>query len=175
MDRYYAYIRVPSSTFRDEIIAFEREYQGSSRSEPHITLWRPSILISECDESKLIATLSEAVNGYGPFLVSTKRVGYFNGKQNVHYCIELSPELKLLYKKLNATATTISRETGSFVGKHFHPHITLAQRIQPEQGKKLYQLAKRAFVPYEFMCTEIWLMRIESGQPKWQKVASLPL
>lgn len=176
MTRYYAYIKVPDGSLQHQVLQYEREFQGvTSRSVPHITIWSPRVLLSPYSERDLKAVIAESVRGHGQFQVSTTAVGHFNRKWNVHYCIDLTTELSELARKIKKCAVSISEPSTSYIAPRFHPHITLAQGIDSDQGKVLHKRARLEYVSHHFLCTEIFLMRIREGEVRWATVASFPL
>lgn len=175
MFRYYAYIAVPAGDLRKRVLAYENQYQGNSRSLPHITLISPIQLTPEVTETALVAAVRNAGRDYGTVPIQIKGVGHFNEYRNVHYCVTRSKRLLLLAKRVKESVRTIGTIATSYRAPRYHPHITLAQGITRDQGMELTRLARKTFTATQFGCDRIFLLRIAEGGTRWQKIATVTL
>ena len=173
--RYYAHIRLPSA-LTEEVNRFEHEFQGTSRSVPHITVIKPIHLLHGCKESDLIRGLQTVAETIPAFLVATQGVGFFDGKKNVHYCVEFGGAFRTFIRKLEAVLLQAGYPLGSEgYARVVHPHITLANRISPAQGGLLLQRAKLQYTRQAFLCPEFFFLRIGPKEKAWQTIARFPL
>jgi 2'-5' RNA ligase len=162
------YIPDPLAKFLDELRV---ELTPGCKPHAHVTILPPRPL--DRDLKDAIGQLAEDCRSVPPFRVELGEIQVFE-KSNVVYLniTEGVRELRELYVLLNR---------GSLEYKEnfpYHPHITIAQNITPEQSPQLAAIAKERWAGYQgprgFLVAS--LSFVQNVAPSiWMDVAELPM
>jgi len=163
-----SYIPNPLARFLDDLRA---ELTPGCNSRAHITALPPRPLWNEVKDT--ICQIAEDNRGIPPFWIELGDVRIFEASHVVY--IELARgarELTELYHALNAGPLQYEE---CFP---YHPHITLAQNIQPEDSERLAARARERWAQYEgprgFLLSSLsFVQHVAPGI--WADVAALPL
>lgn len=172
--RYYLNIPLPK-TLEDQIKQIEKQWQGDSRSDPHITIIVPREAQSEIDEAKMIKDICEALIEVHPFLIILGKVGYFGDKSVIYLSIARTSELVRCHSTLVKCLEPFLEKNDSQFSNLPIPHITLATRLNGEKAEAAWQELKDLSLGPSFLCQQIKLLKIDSGKPRWRIVRSFPL
>src|SRR5579862_2140914 len=132
------YILDPLAKFLDDL---RRELTPGCLPRAHVTMLPPRPL------SVSAATATEAarkvVSGFAPFEIVPGDVEIFRTTNVIYIGIKQGErELREIYRALNQ---------GPLTGPEcfpYHPHITLAQELKPEQVQPLYELARKRWAAF---------------------------
>lgn len=172
---YYLHIPLPDP-LAQRIERFEQRYQGSSRSKPHITLIRPRALKPSASEAQLIARLRDAQTNLSGFEIFFGGLGFFGDYHTVYIRIERTPELlryhELLTKKVQ-DLLEIDASAFSELSKFEVPHISIASRMTPEQGRAAWEALQAEAFEGRFLCKTIFLLRQMERHHPWESIFPL--
>ena len=172
--RYYLHIPVPVD-LSGRVGAFEQRWQGSAKSEPHITVVIPRLLSAGSSEAELAARLESALAAVPAFPIRMTGVDYFGSKSVIHIAVERSPEFTYCHETaIHAVEDLLEPSTGEHASIS-HPHITLAARLSPEKGERALREALTQDWYGEFPCDHVHLLRIAPRDARWRIAAVLPL
>jgi 2'-5' RNA ligase len=133
-----AYIPEPLAGFLD---ALRRELAPGCRLRAHITILPPRELA--CDLQTASRELEKALSQTRSFRVSVGEVKVFPGSEVIHVAIDAGLEqLRKLHAQLNqgdCKAPELWR---------YHPHVTLAQDLEPTAVPAAFNLAERRWREY---------------------------
>lgn len=171
---YYLNIPVPTD-LSERVSAFERKWQGTTKSDPHITLVIPRLLIAGRSEAELVSRLETTLVTVPEFQIRMTGSDYFGKKRVVHIRVEHSPEFAGCHEAaMQAVADLLEPATGGHASLS-HPHITLATKLSPEKGEKAWQEALAQEWSGEFRCDRVQLLRMAPTDVRWVIAATLPL
>ncbi|MCW3054252.1 MAG: 2-5 ligase superfamily [Chthonomonadales bacterium] len=172
--RYYLNIPVPTE-LSERVRAFEQRWQGSAKSDPHITLVIPRLLLPGQSEADLVSRLETALSTLPAFPIRLLGLGYFGKKSVLHVGVERSPEFARCHEAaMHAVEGILEPPTGEHASIS-HPHLTLATKLSPKKGEQAWQAALPQDWSGEFVCDRVQLLRIGSRDSRWIVVATLPL
>jgi 2'-5' RNA ligase len=163
-----SYIPNPLARFLDDL---RSELTPGCNSRAHITALPPRPLLHDVKDT--VYQIAEDNRGIPPFWIELGDVQVFEGSHVVY--IELARgarELAELYRALNAGPLKYEE---CFP---YHPHITLAQGIKPEDSVRLAALARERWAEYAgprgFLLSSLsFVQQVAPGI--WADVAALPL
>lgn len=163
---FFIGIRLPQEL--EEICERYRRLFKAPRTVAHITLIPP--FSWEKDREELKSVLQKAAHSTAPFQISGSGLGSFDSSV-LFINVTLTKELSELQRDLAAglAAEGISKDK-----RPYHPHITLATRLNRGQFE-LYQKQLQDFKPdYAFCCREITLFQF-TDKRSWQDCAKIHL
>jgi 2'-5' RNA ligase len=161
---------IPPNEVACEVERWRREFRAP-KTPAHLTLLAPFTL--DQNQQDLLDSLAQVCAGHHRFLISCRGLGNF-GKAVIFIDVRPTPELFALQQDL---ADFLKKRGVEPERRPYHPHITLATRLQPGRFA-LYKQQLIGYNPqYSFACEEITLFRlnIEGRLQRWQIAAALPL
>lgn len=127
-----AYLPEPLAGFVDSL---RREFQPGSEVRSHVTVLPPRPL--SCSTEKAWEQLNQQLQEIIPFRIQLGGPEIFPVTEVVHLAIAAgATDLLLLHERLASGACEF-RETYSY-----HPHVTLAQYLPPEEARRARDLAQ---------------------------------
>jgi 2'-5' RNA ligase len=127
------YIPMPLASFLDDL---RKELVPGCTPRAHVTILPPRPL--EADLTQALTYARATVGGFAPFEIQAGEIEIFPATDVIYLNVqEGERELREMYHALNHGPLAF-REPFPY-----HPHITLAQDLAPEQVKPLYDLAQR--------------------------------
>jgi hypothetical protein len=137
--------------------------QALNRIPAHVTLFHH--LPGE-EESGIVETLAAEVRAEGPLPVRVASVRFIG--RGVAYALE-SPRLSALRGRLAATfAPWLTPQDR----QGYRPHVTVQNKVAPEEARALHRELEAAFVPREIAGTGLLLWRYLSGP--WEARGRFP-
>jgi len=171
---YYLNIPVPTD-LSERVSAFERRWQGSAKSDPHVTLVIPRPLIVGRSEAELVARLESAMAVVPAFPIRRTGIAYFGNKSVVHIGVERSPAFAYCHEiAMQAVEQFLAPSAGEHASIS-HPHVTLATKLSPERGEKALIEALAQDWSGEFPCDRVQLLRIAPRDARWKVIADFIL
>lgn len=129
-----------------------------NRMEAHITLFH--CLPGE-EKAAILRDMEQAAAGYAPFDIPVSDV--MRLKRGAAYQLE-SERLQALYATLFAKwAGWLNPETRD---RPFIPHITVQNKVEPEEAAKTYETLRQDFTPRTLTATGLDMWELING--KWQ-------
>lgn len=168
--RYYLNIPLPNLLER-EIASIEEQWQGSSKSAPHLTIAKPGTLVEYYCESDLIERIEARCSEIKPFTVNYGDVDYFNGRSTIYLKVEATPELMRCHSLLSLAVDTVLEPNGRRESLYI-PHITLANHLRGTKSKAAWQVLSRLTIAGSFVCNGVNLLRMDGNDKSWQPVGS---
>jgi 2'-5' RNA ligase len=147
------------------------ELKPGCRLRAHVTVLPPRPI--DLDIKQSIQSIAAEGQENPPFTIELGSVEIFDKSNVVYLTIRRGEhELHALHENLNSGRLEYD---GPFP---YHPHITLAQDLTPEQAERLAEIARERWASYEgprsFSVEELSFVRsVESGV--WQDLAHLDL
>lgn len=172
--RYYLSIPLPKP-LSDQVQDAEQKWQGTSRSDPHLTIIVPREAEPDLDEAKMVRAIAAALAPIRPFMVILGEVGYFGDHATIYLGVARSSQLVQCHTLLDeAVRPFLVDGQGAF--DHLpNPHITLATHLEGETATLAWQdLLGRKFSG-SFTCDEINLMRKDHHEPHWEVIQKFTL
>lgn len=170
--QYYIYIALPSELAK-RVGAIRRRYPGQWRSLPHITLVIPRTLASKRTERELVRALRDAAATVAPFTIRHKGLACFGPKLFIYVPVHRTSGLRA------CRAACVRAVEGLLdVGlpdPFRRPHITLAGRMTPDEGKQAWRAVKRRSFDGQFVCRDIRLWRMGKNEKRWRLVSRFRL
>lgn len=128
-----AYIPNPLGEFLDRL---REELVPGCRPHAHVTVLPPRPLKSSVDDAWKQACTE--VRGFPPFEIGAGRVEIFSVTDVIYISIETGrPILEAMHSALNIDSLAYEEPF------NYHPHITLAQSLPPQEVWRIYELAKQ--------------------------------
>lgn len=163
-----AYIPDPLARFLNDL---RLELTPGSRPQAHVTILPPRPLESDLKET--LRQLQEDIKGVAPFRIELGEIDVFEASRVVYLGLSRgTKELCTLYRALNCGCL---QYTENFP---YHPHITIAQSMPPEDLTRMVSIAKKRWAEYEGprSCEVSVLSFVQHVAPLiWTDVAALPL
>jgi 2'-5' RNA ligase len=132
------YIPDPLATFLDDL---RRELVPGCFVHAHVTILPPRPLRGESGPA--IERARDVVAAYKPFEIEAGEVEIFPSTDVIYLGIKKGErELREMYSALNGGPLAFREEFP------YHPHITLAQNLQPQQVAELAALARRRWAEF---------------------------
>lgn len=140
----------------------------ASRTVVHLTLIPP--FTWEDDLESLLQLLQNTLKVTKPFVISGEGIGSF-GTRVIFIKVASNQELSALHKALAQTLGTrgVPPET-----RPYHPHITLASRLEPRRFHRYLEDLEGFYPSYSFTCNEIALFQFEEAIG-WHRIGDIPL
>jgi 2'-5' RNA ligase len=163
-----AYIPDPLARFLDDL---RIELTPGCRPHAHVTILPPRPIFD--DLKATIQQIAEDIKGIGPFRIDLGEIEMFEASHVVYLGLaEGANELRQLYRALNCGCLQYAENFP------YHPHITIAQNILPEDAVRIAPLARERWAQYDgprsFMVSA--LSFVQHVAPSiWADVAALPL
>jgi len=133
-----SYIPDPLGSFIDGL---RQELVPSCRLRAHVTVLPPRPISVNIDEA--YAQLRSALRDVAPFEVQLRDVEIFGVSSVIYFGIVGGfSKLCRMHEILNVEGLHFQEPYS------FHPHVTLAQQITPEQIPAVYELARRRWAEY---------------------------
>jgi len=132
------YIPLPLGRFLDDL---RRELVPNFIPRAHVTILPPRPLAApRAAWEHVYATIKD----FGPFEIAADHIELFGSTSVVYLGIGAGRRVLLrMHERLNAGPTSFPE---SF---EYHPHITLAQDLDPSEAAGKYELARRRWVEYK--------------------------
>lgn len=163
-----SYIPDPLARFLDNL---RLELTPGCNPRAHVTALPPRPLFHDVKDT--ISQIAESSRGIPPFWVELGDVQVFESSHVVYIDLARGArELKALYRALN-------RGPLEYVENFpFHPHITIAQDLRPEESLRLASSARERWQQYKgprgFLVSSLsFVQNVAPGI--WADVAALPL
>lgn len=169
MQRYVIGITLPQA-FSEEIEVWRRKFQAP-KMQPHITLIPPFTWHES--ETELDSIITNALGGIRKFPISGEGQGTF-GNAVIFVNVTANKHLN----NLNRTLANAFEKVGvTQERRRFHPHITLAARLSPDQFQYNKSLLVDYTPQYSFECDEITLFTkvIDNNHKHWEVVKAFTL
>jgi 2'-5' RNA ligase len=163
-----AYLPDPLASFLDELRV---ELTPGSNPHAHVTILPPRPIHDELKGT--VQQIAEDIKGAVPFRVELGEIEMFDTSHVIYLGLASGArELRQLYGALNYGCL---KYTENFP---YHPHITIAQNVLPEEAAKLAPIAKQRWAEYRgprsFGVSV--LSFVQHVAPSiWADVAELPL
>jgi len=172
--RYYLNIPVPGD-LAARVSAFEQRWQGSAKSDPHITLVIPRLLLPGQSEADLVSRLEAALSTLPAFPIHLLGLSHFGNKRVLHIGVERSVAFARCHEAAMRAVEGVLEPPSGEHASISHPHITLATKLSPQKGEQAWQAALPQDWSGEFMCDRVQLLRIGPRDAHWIVVATLNL
>jgi 2'-5' RNA ligase len=172
--RYYLNIGLPPE-LESEVLAIEQEWQGNSKSKPHLTLDSPKEAPPELEESQMVAEYMKVASQIPCFKLEYGGIGEFNQKSTIYLQVKRSQALLDLARKLKIVSDRYLSSSRSQFDSLEVPHITLATHLTGEKAEAACQTLKNLPLSGSFTCRSVNLLRIDKGDKQWTIIAELPL
>lgn len=167
----YGIVILPPPALRREIGELRRRHPLLQASvPPHITVKSPFLYRGT---GAWIAEILERVCArHQPFPVALRGVGAF-GTEVLYVKVEENPALRALHQdlldELTGYAETLNER---YEGAHYVPHLTVADRLQPDDFAAARQVLNGWFPRSRWQADAIHLLR---GKGRWDITRSFPL
>jgi 2'-5' RNA ligase len=139
-----SYLPEPLTGFLDSL---RRELVPRCLARSHVTVLPPRPLISGLPESAW-DDLNDSLNGFPPFRVELNSIEIFQGTNVIYLSIGSG------FRELETLHAALNRGPLQFVEPFaYHPHVTLAQHLLPEQVEGAAALARRRWREFAFSRT----------------------
>lgn len=132
----------------------------------------PHITLADFDHlplNKAIKTLTNKLLIHQPIPISFSSLGSFLGSNIVFLSPVKSPALARLHSKIHELFSDNISVDSLYGPESWQPHLTLANRIEPVNFPKLYQICHQHFPKMESSIVGLKLIRIDSPN----KISSL--
>ena len=132
----------------------------------------PHITLADFDHlplNKAIKTLTNKLLIHQPIPISFSSLGSFLGSNIVFLSPVKSPALARLHSKIHELFSDNISVDSLYGPESWRPHLTLANRIEPANFPKLYQICHQHFPKMESSIVGLKLIRIDSPN----KISSL--
>jgi 2'-5' RNA ligase len=163
-----AYIPDPLARFLDDLRV---DLTPGCKPHAHVTVLPPRPL---CDDLRdTIQQIAEDTRGVAPFRIDLGEIEIFESSYVIYLGLYRGvSELRRLYRALNCGCLAY---TENFP---YHPHITIAQNILPEDAAQTALIARERWAQYRgargFTVSTLSLVQ-HVGESTWADVAALPL
>jgi 2'-5' RNA ligase len=132
------YVEDPLARFLDEL---RKELVPACTPRAHVTILPPRRLAADSDEA--MAHLRHRIAGFAPFDIVAGEIEIFPNTDVIYIGIKQGEcELREMYRELNQGPLAFQDPF------QYHPHITLAQDLPPDQVKPLSDLARERWASY---------------------------
>ncbi len=132
------YIPDPLGHFLDDL---RKELVAGCRPRAHVTVLPPRPLAG--DKNVAIEQLRQGSYAFGPFDLTLGEIEVFSETDVIFLSLAKGgKELREMYKALNKGGLTFKEPFA------YHPHITLAQGLAPNQVKPLFEAASRRWAEF---------------------------
>lgn len=163
-----AYIPQPLARFLDDLRV---ELAPDCKPHAHVTILPPRPLHD--DLTGTVRQIAEEIRGAEPFRIELGEIEIFETSHVVYLGLASGAgELRRLYGALNCGCLEYTEPFP------YHPHITLAQNILPEDAERMALIAKERWARYAgprgFMVSVLSLVQ-HVAPSIWADVAALPL
>jgi 2'-5' RNA ligase len=163
-----AYIPDPLAQFLDDL---RTELTPDCKPHAHVTILPPRPLHSDLKDT--VQQITGEIGGAGSFRIELGAIEIFEASHVVYLALaEGASELRHLYGVLNCRCLQYAEPFP------YHPHITIAQNILPEQAEGMALTAKERWAKYPgprgFTVSALSLVQ-HVAPSIWADVAALPL
>ena len=173
--RYYLSIALPEPLL-SEVLAIEKQWQGHSKSTPHLTLVSPRLTDDLFSRVELTNSLVEVARTISPFAVIYGSLGWFNGWQKTIYLkVNRTVELTDCQRRFSRVFKQQLFSPDAPERKRFTPHITLADHLDWRGARLASQQLHQLDLRGVFTCREVQLLEIEPTDKRWKVVVQIPL
>ncbi len=171
MGDFFLGITLPDD-LAEEVENLRRRFTAP-RTAPHITLLPPFTWSG--NDHELVGVISIALAQCSPPTIRVEGLGHF-GRGVLYINVELSSELGVLHGRLKRCLE--ERGVGDFPGgRPYHPHITLATRLTPDDFHRYSEELSGYSPSQEFECRDVALfgMQVQGRFRRWQVIKQIPL
>jgi len=170
--QYYIYVALPARLSR-RVAAIRQKYPGTFRSDPHLTLVIPRTLATGRRERELVRALRGATATLAPYEVRYSGVAFFGSWEFVYVPIHKTHPLRACREACVRAVRGILENHR--LDRFRHPHITLAGRMPPDDGLRVWQALAGKTFDGRFRCREVSLMRRNGTDERWRLVSRFRL
>jgi 2'-5' RNA ligase len=170
--QYYIYVALPARLSR-RVAAIRKTYPGTFRSDPHLTLVIPRTIAPGRSERELVRLLRDATATLAPYEIRYSGVAFFGSKDFVYVPVQKTRALRACREACVRAVRGILEERR--LDRFRHPHITLAGRLPPADGLRVWRALAGKTFDGRFRCREVLLMRMNATDTRWRLVARLRL
>ena len=164
-----AYIPDPLARFLDELRV---DLTPGCKPHAHVTVLPPRPLASGLPETAW-SDLNDSLNGFPPFRVDLTSIEVFEDTNVIYLSIGAG------FRELEQMHTALNRGPLEFAEPYkYHPHVTLAQQLSPDQVEAAAALARRRWreFPYSHSFTVDRLTFVQNTEEKrWADLAGREL
>jgi len=163
-----SYIPDPLGRFLDEL---RRELVLGCVARSHVTILPPRTLLVPTDTAAEV--LQDQLQTYSPFSLELTEISVFASTSVIHLGVGSGRnELRRIHDELN-------RDGLAFAEPHvYHPHVTLAQEIEPHQVNRLLEIARRRWADFRQSKTcevDVLTFVQNTTRNRWLDLKSFPL
>jgi 2'-5' RNA ligase len=163
-----AYLPDPLARFLDDL---RIELTPGCRPHAHVTILPPRPILEDLKET--IQQIAEDIKGSSPFRIDLGEIEMFEASHVVYLGLARGAnELRQLYRALNCGCLQYEENFP------YHPHITIAQNILPEDAIRIAPIARERWARYDGprSFTVSTLSFVQHVAPSiWADVVALPL
>lgn len=170
--QYYIYIALPTDLAK-RAGAIRRRYPGQWRSLPHITLVIPRTIAPKRTERELVRALRDAAATVAPFTVRHTGLAAFGPKFFIYVPVRRTSGLRACRAACVRAVQELLEEGRPDPFRR--PHITLAGKMTPDEGKQAWRALKRRNFDGQFLCKDIRLWRMGANDARWRLVSRFRL
>ena len=165
-----AYIPDPLARFLDDL---RLELTPDCKPHAHVTVLPPRPIDCDANVAEMVRQIAEDIKGFAPFRIDLGEISIFEASHVVYLGLGRGmSELRYLYRTLNRECLKYAEPFP------YHPHITIAQNIPPEDAARIAVIAKQKWADYDgprsFMVSTLSLVQ-HVAPAIWADVAALPL
>lgn len=166
MSKFFLGISLPE-TLETECEQWRRRFRAP-KTIAHLTVIPPFTWASGL--AALTGFLAKTLEQTVPISIEGEGLGSF-GTRVIFVKVDSNPELLDLHKTLIQCLESRGIATEA---RPYHPHITLATRLNPQKFHR-YWGELEGFAPqYSFICNALTLFQFQESRG-WEKVANIPL
>jgi 2'-5' RNA ligase len=163
-----SYLPEPVAGFFDNL---RRELVSGCHAKAHVTVLPPRPL--SCSPEEAWETLKENLQDFSAFQLELGEIRIFPITQVVYVSVGHG------YRELERMNTALNRGQLQFVEPfHYHPHLTLAQDLQPDEVSQVFEIARRRWRefahPRDFTVDRLTFVQ-NTLENRWQDLAGCAL
>ncbi|MEO8126305.1 MAG: 2'-5' RNA ligase family protein [Bryobacteraceae bacterium] len=172
-DRYnqvavVSYISGELGTFLDRL---REELVAGCKPHAHVTILPPRLTTADLQTN--CRTIDDRLDGFGPFDVELIDVRIFKGSDVIYAALSNGwPELVAMHQAMDVEGLRFDERFP------FHPHVTLAQQLDPVTVPEVFELARRRWeesVPARSFHVETLTFVQNKGGNNWIDLATFDL
>jgi len=160
-----SYIPEPLGGFLDSL---RRELVPRCQAKSHVTVLPPRPLATGLPENAW-RNLNDSLDGFPPFRVELSSIEVFKGTNVIYLSVGAG------FRELEQMHAALNRGPLRFAEPYlYHPHVTLAQELSPEQVESAVALARRRWreFPYSHSFTVDQLTFVQNTvENRWTDIA----
>jgi 2'-5' RNA ligase len=163
-----SYLPEPVAGFFDSL---RQELVSGCHAKAHVTVLPPRPLA--CAPEEAWEMLKENLQDFSPFQLELGEIQVFPITQVVYVSVSQG------YRELERMHTALNRGQLQFVEPfRYHPHLTLAQDLQPDEASQVFEIARRRWSefahPRDFTVDRLTFVQ-NTLENRWQDLAGCAL